>query len=452
MKKLYKHININQKLPFAVKPDHSIILSDAGNIPTLRWPSGSWCIEANIWLLELYDRGLSRSDRGGSLLSYATNISHLIRYCDAQNTRFLDLTDLQFNFFVTTLLGQRRADGTKLRTQNTVKNIAKNCVDFIDFLSREFHSPSRLTITAIEQTIFTPDGSKLIRNSKSHSAIPPMTRVEERFPINIETIKCLRLAAAADASASPYVKSRRRVMIRCFEMLGARRAEVGQLRVRDVRAAVQTQHLRVVTLKGGVRRSINPAADDSGRFREIPISQADLKLLTDYIEYVRAPLARRLKTTHDYLFLNERTGNPLTPNAFTAEIQHIAKLGKILDPVSPHLFRHRFITKIFVAEILRQKADSLEDFKQAILETESLKRKIQELTGHRRLASLERYIHLAWEEAMAISKTSPKFKTLTEIDAIREQATALLANLTEQRPSKETKALLDLLLSFEALL
>lgn len=452
MRKLYRHTGPGLKLPFAVNSEHSLISTDASKIPTLRWPNGSWCIEANMWLLELYERGLSRGDRGGTLFSYATNISHLIRYCVAQNTKFLDLSDIQFNFFIKTLLGQRKAGGEKNRSQNTVHNIAKNCVDFIGFLSAELNSPSRLTITTQEHVLYTQDDSKLVRYSRSNSAVPTLTRVETRFPINQTTIKRLRLAAALDPSASAYVKSRRRVMIRCFEMLGARRAEIGQLRIPDVVTARKTGHLRVLTLKGGERSSINPEAENIGRYREIPISSTDLKLLTDYLEYARSPLLDRLSVKHDYLFLNENTGRPLTFNTLTAELQRIARLAQIQEPVSPHLFRHRYITKIFVAEILKSEVTTIDDFKRAILETESLKRKIQELTGHKRLASLDRYIHLAWDEVEQISKSLPNYMKVIEIDSLREKATALLAKLSEEEPSKDTQAVLDLLLSFEALL
>ncbi|WP_422422252.1 tyrosine-type recombinase/integrase [Pseudomonas sp. GZD-222] len=451
--KLYKQTAAEQKLPFAVRPDHSIIVTEADNIPTLRWSNGAWCVEANMWILELYDRGLSRSDRGGTLLSYATNISHLIRYCEAQNTKFLDITDLQFNFFVRTLFGERRQDGMKPRTQNTVVNISRNCIDFIAFLAEEFHLDPRLSIRTIEKISIGPNGKKTMRRGKTHSAIPMPSRIEERFPVNLETIKRLRLAAAADIKSSSYVKARRRVMLRCMEMLGARRTEISLLKVNDIYSALKNGYLRVATLKRRDKTGTLDSSFEKISKREIPISRTDAKLLADFVTYSRAPLAKKLNVTHDYLFLNENTGERLTPNTFTSEVRKIAKLAGVLETVSPHLFRHRFITKIFVAEILKVKADSLGDFNRAILDTEFLKRKVQELTGHRSPESLDRYIHIAWDEAMGLTNALPKIQTHIEIDSIREQAVSLLATLAnEGSPSRETKALLDLLTSFEALL
>ena len=68
----------------------------AHDIPMLSWPDGRWCLPANIYMLELYHRGLSRKNHGGTLLTYAANITHLLRYCFDNQIDFPDLTDNQF--------------------------------------------------------------------------------------------------------------------------------------------------------------------------------------------------------------------------------------------------------------------------------------------------------------------------------------------------------------------
>lgn len=185
------------------------------------------------------------------------------------------------------------------------------------------------------------------------------------------------------------------------------------------------------------------------------MTERDIQLLTDYADFHRAPvIVRRLpgQADHDYLFISETTGQPLRVNTFTFENQQLRALAKIEEPVSPHLFRHRFITKIFVAEILRSQITTLGDFKEALLHTETLKRKVQELTGHRNLRSLDVYIHLAWDEAGQVHETLPALERHQRLSAISEQVTYLMARLEQPGLGQDSQTLLDLLSAFEALL
>ncbi|MCY1461907.1 hypothetical protein D9M71_796190 [compost metagenome] len=87
-----------------------------------------------------------------------------------------------------------------------------------------------------------------------------------------------------------------------------------------------------------------------------------------------------------------------------------------------------------------------------MLGSETLKRKVCELTGHKSLYSLDTYIHLAWDEVEDLKATLPSLIKLQSIDAIREQLNNLMAKLSENEITSELATLLDLLTSFEALL
>ena len=408
-------------------------------------------------MLDLYQRGRSRSERGGTLLTYATHLSHLVRFCYTSDTPFLHLTDAQFSFFVIGLLGERQDNGSLIRKQNSVLNVVRTCLKFIHYLSCTLAWPAKLTLQIRPYSLVLPDRSKIQREGMSHAAMPLPTRVSRRLPINSATIKRLRLAAFGDPHASAFVKERRRVMIRTLEMTGGRRLELKHLTLAAVAHARQTGHLRMLVAKQAGQTLASESVDESRprSYREIPLAERDIQLLSDYVDFHRAPIIARClpgQVDHGYLFISETTGLPLRANTFTFEIQRLRTLGDIKEPVSPHLFRHRFITKIFVAQILHHPITTFSDFKEALLSTETLKRKVQELTGHRNIHSLDVYIHLAWDEAGQLQHPLPVLDKLQCLSAISEQVTQLIARQTKSPLTQDSQALLELLGAFEALL
>jgi len=69
------------------------------------------------------------------------------------------------------------------------------------------------------------------------------------------------------------------------------------------------------------------------------------------------------------------------------------------------MFRHRFITKLFVTLIEQHEFENTDSFRRALLDIESLKQKVMQWTGHTRMESLDTYIHLAFEEIANFTKT-----------------------------------------------
>lgn len=55
------------------------------------------------------------------------------------------------------------------------------------------------------------------------------------------------------------------------------------------------------------------------------------------------------------------------------------------------MFRNRFITKLFVALIEQHEFENPDSFRRALLDTETIKQKIQQWTGHANLSSLDVY-------------------------------------------------------------
>ncbi|AGU58979.1 hypothetical protein N175_12215 [Vibrio anguillarum M3] len=62
------------------------------------------------------------------------------------------------------------------------------------------------------------------------------------------------------------------------------------------------------------------------------------------------------------------------------------------------MFRHRFITKLFISLIKEFNASNKSELRLALLDGSIFKKKVQQYTNHKRLDSLDHYIDLAFSE------------------------------------------------------
>lgn len=408
--KLYNLTAENFKFPFYVDRKHSVKTISAQNIPMLKWPDGHWCLEANLYMLELYHRGLSRKNRGGTLLAYAANISHLIRFCRNNLIDFKSLSDNEFTFFIKTLQGERRAKSSEMaRDANSVIAIGRNCLDFLISVGR-FHCQEgfigptcriRASQKEIEiQTETRGKKGKITRKFWHHHSFPTADVKKRRLPISSTNVDKLRNAVLG-ASTSIFQRKRRYVMIKLLEITGGRRSEVAGLTVDSVKTAAKMSEpmLKLMTAK-------RPGGKDE--FRYIPIARHDVEFLLEFIEKNRRHIVRKsvgLDSDDGYVLISETTGKNLKPNTITQEVHILAKAAGIVEQVCPHLFRHRFIAKLFVALIEQHSIENVDDFRRSLLDSESMKQKIQQWTGHSNVKSLDIYINLAFDEISNFKKT-----------------------------------------------
>lgn len=410
-KKLYELSNSSFAIPYLIGKDRSAITTNAENIPMLAWPDGSWCLPANVYMLELYWRGLSRKDRGGTLLSYATNISHLIRFCHDNRVEFINLSDNEFSLFIRGLHGEKRknAPDVPVRNANTVIAIGRNCLEFLSSVARlnadsHFIGPTG-RVRAEEREYEIKEGNfrrktgTVVSRYWHHRSFPPPDPKKRRLPVTDENLNRLR-AAIVDCSHSIFVRKRRYIMLDLMDSTGARRFELAHLRVASVAAALRSAPhlLKLVTAKKRGREE----------YRFLPLSLYHLQRLDEYIDKNRAPIIRATcgsAADDGYVFISETTGRQLRPNTFTQEIAAIRKAAGIEDQLSPQMFRHRFITKLFVSLIEIHNCKTEDDFRRAILDTETMKQKVQQWTGTG-LASLDNYIHLAFSEVANFQETT----------------------------------------------
>lgn len=425
--KLYRLSESEFSLPLAIKADRTVVTSNAENVPLLFWPDGRWCLHANLYMLRLYHKGLSRRGRGGTLLSYAANLSHLIRFCHLNSTEFIDLTDNQFILFIRSL-----GTSATTRDNNSIIAIARTCLDFLSVVA-DFHEDTSFLGPQGRISAFKKESrrSKITTVCWHHRSLPNPSPKKKRLPIS--SVNSIRLREAISTlPSSTYVRKRRYVLLKLLEVTGARRAEINSLTVASVleAAAMPKPLLKLVTVK---RREAH--------HRFIPIAMHDLAFLLEFITKNRKAVIRRtcgFSADEGYLLVNENTGRRLSDNTITQEISTLANAAFIEGQVCPHMFRHSFITKLFVALIHQHKIDDKDHFRQLIFDAEALKQQVQQWTGHRSMSSLEPYIHLAFNE---LGKLSPNLNSVRVSQLLESFLSSLEQTRAEYDPSTEAEEL-----------
>lgn len=403
--KLYNLSGSDFRLPIGIDRNRQIFTSLANDIPLMSWPDGRWCTLVNLFVLYLYRRGLSRRDGGGTLKTYAAYLSHLIRYCFYKKIEFYEVDDNNFSLFIEGLKAERLAENPHeiARRSDSVIAIGRISLEFLSYVGSLYNIDQFVASTGqirADRREYQFHGEKL-RNIGTHRTLsywhhwtfPAPDPKVRRLPISAKAIDLLR-SAVSRVSSSYFLIKRRYVMLKLLEITGARRTELASLTVSSVLDTAKMSHpmLKLITVKKRHGKT---------EFRYVPISHHDVRFLVEYIEKNRRPAVRKscgIQNDTGYLLISETTGKKLAANTITQEVAMLAKTAGIQDKTCPHMFRHRFITKVFVALIQEQKFENKDDLRRALLDIESIKQKVQQMTGHSNLNSLNEYINLAFEE------------------------------------------------------
>ena len=444
--KLY-HLTSNVlRLPFGVDRNSHVLSVKADNIPLLCWPDGRPCTEGNLYLLYCFERGLSRKEDGGTLTQYAKLLSPLIRFCFNNNYSFIDLTDSLFSLFIRTLQGETdpRKPGQIKRQGAHVANIGRICLGFLGYVGELYLEPSFIGATGtiraeMKEVKIVKQGKQITRTYWHHHSFPHPEPQTRRLPINSKNIAKL-IEAIPYVSRTTYQRRRRFILIKLLEITGARRIEVANIRVEDIynaRLMKQEPELKVFTAKRSGGRE---------EYRYLPISRIDLELLVNFIEKFRSRVIKKTVGTKEdlgYLLISETSGQRLATETLTNELLLLAKTAKLEEQACAHMFRHRFITKLFVALIEQHEYENQDDFRRALLDGETLKRKVQEFTGHTSIISLEPYIHLAFEEVANFGITLDLIKARLAVESLQSNLKDVVFELSQGRSPSELVLLLN---------
>ena len=417
--KLYEITTHDCKLPLHVTPN-GVSHQPANDIPQLFWPDGTVCWLANMYLLSGYRKGRSRKNKGGTLLTWAKNLSPLIRWCFQNKIDFVELTDSHFRMFVNVLKMER--DGVlstdKKRGEQQVSTICATVLNFLAFLDEKMPGlnllgPSgRINAEQKSYQVASGRGGKVItRTTWVHECVPKQRRPRRRQPISTSAVNRL-YEVNASVEASAFVTRRRFVMLRLLEITGGRRIEVSFVEVKDLEEATRTGELKVFTAK-----------QSRDAFRYVPVAQADLKELLSFVKHYRHRIIRNTLGTqqdHGRLFISETTGKPLETDTLGSELYILRRAAGIDDEEAcMHAFRHRYTTNIFRDLIRTHRYQNPDDLRRALLSTETLKAKVMEWTGHSSLEMLDHYIHLAFEAESNFQETLDLLKAQKVVQSVQ---------------------------------
>jgi len=187
-------------------------------------------------------------------------------------------------------------------------------------------------------------------------------REPRRLPRSVLTVmEAKRILDAVDTGRVEGYRDR--TILEVFYATGIRKQELLDLRVQHV--SLEEELLRIEQGKGG-------------HDRVVPLSRVACRFLETYLKAIRPELVggsgrKDQGQPAERLFISAR-GKPLNKNVLSEIIAHYVKQAKVKKHITCHSWRHTCAT-----HLLKNRANL---------------RHVQEILGHRSLATTERYLHL----------------------------------------------------------
>ena len=198
-------------------------------------------------------------------------------------------------------------------------------------------------------------------------------KVEQKLPTHLDMKEVVGMIESADTSTP--LGRRDRAILELFYASGLRLSELVSLDLEDI------------NLSGRIAR----VAGKGGKERIVPFNNSTAKAIKAYLKdrsQLDRPTTSNQQPTTDPLFLNYQGGR-LSTRGVDRIVRRYAREAATRLGVSPHALRHSFAT-----HLLQAGADL---------------RAIQELLGHSRLSTTQRYTHLDATSLLAqYKKAHPK--------------------------------------------
>ncbi|ELF5301490.1 tyrosine-type recombinase/integrase [Vibrio cholerae] len=407
--------------------DGKLIFRKPLDIPFITYSNHVPCYEANAYIHSLIVRNL-KSD---TIRGYAHDIIHLVHFIEKQPllSRFSQLTDATFTLFIQSLQADRTPLGELKRRNNSVIKIAHTCLDFLQFV-QDFHDLSAFigkdkgnSIQILEKPYKRKqEGRKgYIEGIKiTHAAVPTKDEIKKRHPVSADD--ALRVWEFIKTQKNKDKRRRDMALYTAMEQLGSRVSELHLIKVTDYEEARRTGMLTLTTLK----------RKDDNTTRKVPVPHLLLSVIADYIK-VRKKVMRKKKVQHDYLFINLKTGQPLSADSWTTYMNQWKKELGIEGELHPHLWRHAFITDKLKELILASKeVNNRDDFRKHLLHTQTFKMQLQQWTGHTMLSSLDTYIDLAFADIHGYTEVYNAVSLKSSVDLAKRQVEFLKEQISRK--------------------
>lgn len=407
--------------------------------PFITYPNGKPCYEANIYIRKLVQQGLSTfGNKGGTVHSYASQITQLVDFVYKNKIELSQLKNSVFTLFINSLSAEMRTDKiTPKKQANTVISIGSRCIDFLRLVQDVNHlkffigtePENSINITAVKKSRkYDGYSGACTTTSFKHVSFPDPNATNKKTPLSLEVHD--RLFDYLKSQTNIQVRERNLAIIHVLDQVGARRTEIINILVSDIKDALRSKDkyplLRLINLK---------QKDAERKVRYVPVSRVFLSEISNYIRRYRRPLikekfgAARSKD-HGYLFVSTTRGTPLLEDTVTTYFSVWRKAIGVKEELHAHLFRHTYITNKLI-EIIESRADvkTPDDFKRLIVNTEWFKRELQQWTGHKYLSSMEDYINLAFARRFKFDAEYKALQIRAAIDSTKKAINRIKSNL-----------------------
>lgn len=375
--------------------NNEIQFKKLNNFPFIKNNKGEPIVPINMYL----SSHLNTSASENTLKRVSFCLKLLVDYCEKNNLKLKDFLEDDLINLSKQLQTEKDNKGS-IRNNTTVNNIIYQIIRFFDFFGKMFLNDENYVknVLNVEEKAVSTKGQ--IKGVKKHKAMVLNSEKNTRNPISLQDIDII-YQNINKLYISRFSQERTKVLLKLLEHTGARLGELSLLKINDITNAIQNEKglLQLTTLK---RRK------ESYRF--VPISKEILNQINTFIKIYRGKVIRKTIKNNDkgFLFINEHTGEKINSNSLSNDFGRLRKSLNIDSQLCAHMFRHRFITNIFINLIKQYDLENKNSFRSALLDINTLKAHIRQLTGHKDVNSLDNYLHLAKSELANMPKILKK--------------------------------------------
>ena len=380
--------------------------------------NGILCFSTNAYLQSFEVINLNKL----SIIKIAYALNTFLKYCEKENIEVNEFNEENLINFANFLKNEADDNNSKLRN-NTSVNYIINCVfNFYNFYGATFLDEKNycnkvFNVKEVQYKTKFKNATKF-----AHSCLLIRSEKRTRSPISNENIQKIR-DAVYKLTDNKFVQQRNKILIKLLEITGARVTELIGLSIFDIENAFN-QDNPMIKLKTIKRKGEH--------FRYVPVDKNDLREIITYIKIYRSKVIKKyLKSNkeHGFLFINEKTGKQLESITVSNELIRLRNIAQINQETCAHMFRHRFITNMFIHLIKQYDLQNKDSFRNALMDVNNLKVHIQQLTGHKNLGSLDHYIHLAKSELTNMSDVLSNINQSQKLEAKEREQKRLLEEL-----------------------
>jgi len=450
-KQLYKFI------PDIEYPSIEVINKNSGEVVTysniqpgyfsMYWPNDFPCTLVEMFLQDKSNEVKVSKKDGGTIKGYASNLSHLIRFCYERQIEFWDLHHSDIDDFVFLISNETNYNNERLRENDTVNTIISSTVQFLEWLQTNIctdkriigvdNATNRYQIKLINGKYSTRRG-KEISYTKFPSKVPDSTKnIKKPMPTSIKNelwktlsstkheLQCSnkligKFTKKEQNDHIEYMYNRRELQLILLENTGLRPQELITIKASTNIKHIQNCKIEIPTLKRREKRE---------KTRIIPIDRfIAMKLELFIIKHrtllikrlIRSGIAKSREDIDDVIYLNAETGKEVKPDAAYQEFRRLTVKAGISQKSCQSMFRHRFVTNMVKMHLISFIDKSGLKSRSMVTESDirTILKKVASFTGHKDPNSLMHYIDLAWEElnvfsyAYDVKKLQDKLKSI----------------------------------------